>query len=145
LSFSGIPVFVNYGKLTHKPIHKTDSNSRKTVQNAVSSTCSRYYCIYVSNRVLWLSMIAYNSPTQRKSVIVSKIYDRIICPREHLCHNCRSLLSIDYRFHSVTASNMLANIQWSFHYMNSYSCSTEQPFFPWQSYRVYLCNNKLVL
>ena len=90
-------------------------------------------------------MTAYNPPTQRKSVIVSKIYDRIICPGEHLCHNSRSLLSIDYHFHSVTASNMLANIQWSFHHMNSYSCSIEQPFFLCQSYRVYLCNDKLVL
>ena len=106
-----------------------------------------YVLLYISKEacVVAISNIAYNPPTQPKSVIVRKIYDRIICPGEHLCHNSRSLLSIDCHFHSVTASNMLAHIQWSVHYMNSFSCNIDWSSFHCQSYRVYLCKGKLVL
>lgn len=121
MSSSGPPIFVNYGKLTHKPTYKPVSNVWETVQNAVGSTYSMCYCIYVRKSVLWLYYIAYNPPTQSKSAIVSKIYDRRIYPGEHLRHNSRSLLSIDCRYHSVIASNILANTEGSVHYKNSYS------------------------
>jgi len=56
LASSAPPIFVNYGKLTHKPTYKPDSNARETAQNAVGSTYSMYYCIYVRKSGLWLSI-----------------------------------------------------------------------------------------
>lgn len=103
------------------------------MQHAVRGTYIIYYCIRKEACVVAISYIIYNTPTQRKQVIVCKIYDTRIYLGEYLCHNSISLLSIGCHFHPVTASNIIANIQWLVHYSISYSCSNYRLFFSCES------------